>query len=123
MNSGGTSEGFATLRLVPGALDNPDLDLRYVVPDRIAELTHGRVTDNGYDYLDDADNSMALFMVAERPAVEVPVVLEILRTELFLENTGGCQGRSGGCGVSVPPSVVTRSRSRGVRRTRRQTAT
>ncbi|MCL2467438.1 MAG: hypothetical protein FWF02_13875 [Micrococcales bacterium] len=78
--------GGIALKLVPGALDNPDLDLRYVVPDRIAELTHGRVTDNGYDYLDDADNSMVLFMVAERPVVEVATVLEILRIELFSEN-------------------------------------
>ena len=34
-------------------MDNPDLDIRYVLPDRIDEYTDGAVTDNGYDYLDD----------------------------------------------------------------------
>ncbi len=34
-------------------MDNPDLDIRYELPDRIDEYTDGAVTDNGYDYLDD----------------------------------------------------------------------
>ncbi|MCL2423493.1 MAG: hypothetical protein FWD11_06300 [Micrococcales bacterium] len=78
--------GWIALKLDPGALENPDLDLRYVVPDRIAELTDGRVADGGYDYLDDASPSLVLFMVAESPADELATVVEILRTELFLEN-------------------------------------
>ena len=31
---------------------NPDLDLRYCVPDRITELTNDGIRDNGYDYID-----------------------------------------------------------------------
>jgi len=30
-------------------MDNPDLDIRYILPDRIDEYTDGAVTDNGYD--------------------------------------------------------------------------
>jgi hypothetical protein len=33
-------------------MDNPDLDIRYLLPDRIDEYTGGAVRDNGYDYLD-----------------------------------------------------------------------
>ena len=38
--------------LDPGKLINPDLDLRYLIPDRIMELTDGAIQDNGYDYID-----------------------------------------------------------------------
>ena len=32
--------------LDPGKLINPDLDLRYLIPDRIGELTDGAIQDN-----------------------------------------------------------------------------
>lgn len=38
--------------LESGKLINPDLDLRYLIPDRIGELTDGSIQDNGYDYID-----------------------------------------------------------------------
>ena len=33
--------------LNPGKLENPDLDLRYQIPDRIEELSGGLIKDNG----------------------------------------------------------------------------
>ena len=41
--------------LNPGKLENPDLDLRYQIPDRIEELSGGLIKDNGYDYIDTED--------------------------------------------------------------------
>lgn len=41
------------ITLDPEKLDNPDLDLRYTLPEQLEQWTHGAVTDNGYDYLDD----------------------------------------------------------------------
>ena len=38
--------------LDPSKLVNPDLDLRYKIPDCIEEVTDGRIQDNGYDYID-----------------------------------------------------------------------
>ncbi len=38
--------------LNPGQLQNPDLDLRYLVPDRIEEVSASLIKDNGYDYID-----------------------------------------------------------------------
>ena len=32
-------------------MDNPDLDIRYILPDRIDEYTEGQITDNGFDYI------------------------------------------------------------------------
>ena len=39
---------------------NPDLDIRYILPERIEEITKGLVKDNGYDYL--TDNSMGIWL-------------------------------------------------------------
>jgi len=41
-------------------LENPDLDIRYVLPERIEEYTEGKVLDNGYDYLN--DNEILIFL-------------------------------------------------------------
>ena len=41
------------VKLCPGKLQNPDLDIRYRLPDAVEGYTEGRITDNGYDYLDE----------------------------------------------------------------------
>ena len=38
--------------LNPGKLENPDMDLRYCIPDRIEEVSNAAIKDNGYDYID-----------------------------------------------------------------------
>ena len=43
--------------LNPGKLNNPDLDLCYCVPDRIEEVSHGEIQDNGYDFIDAEDGA------------------------------------------------------------------
>ena len=41
--------------LNPGKLENPDLDLRYLVPDRIEEVSGSAIQDNGYSFIDTED--------------------------------------------------------------------
>ena len=36
-------------------MTNPDLDIRYALPDRIQEFTNNEIQDNGYDYLSDIE--------------------------------------------------------------------
>ena len=36
-------------------MENPDLDIRYTLPERIEEYTNNQVNDNGYDYLSDTE--------------------------------------------------------------------
>ena len=36
-------------------MNNPDLDIRYVLPERIEEYTNNLVKDNGYDYLSNTE--------------------------------------------------------------------
>lgn len=76
--------GTILIKLFPNKLNNPDLDLRYIIPDRIAEITNGNVKDDGYDYLD--EHSLGIFLKSDNPKEDVKNVLEILKTEMFLEN-------------------------------------
>ncbi len=75
--------GIIAIKLNPAKLENPDLDLRYLIPDRISALTGGKITDDGYDYIDDA---MIIFMGSNTPKKDAIKVWEILKSETFLEN-------------------------------------
>lgn len=65
-------------------MDNPDLDIRYLLPDRIDEYTEGAVRDNGYDYLD--NDVMAIWMETEDVAGNVEKVIRLIESEEILEN-------------------------------------
>lgn len=69
--------------LDPGELVNPDLDLRYCVPDRIAELTNNDIRDNGYDYIDTVEDKsgplMGIWLETENAGENWPAVLNILQ--------------------------------------------
>jgi hypothetical protein len=78
--------GTIAIKINPEKLDNADLDLRYLIPDRIEEVTKGKVEDNGYDYSSDDTNSIIVFMSSENPKEDVNDVLEILKNEKFLDN-------------------------------------
>ncbi len=65
-------------------MDNPDLDIRYILPDRIAEYTDDTVTDNGYDYLD--NDVMAIWLETEDAAENVERVIKLIEAEEILEN-------------------------------------
>ena len=65
-------------------MDNPDLDIRYILPDRIAEYTDDTVTDNGYDYLD--NDVMAIWLETEDAAENVERVIKLIESEEILEN-------------------------------------
>lgn len=65
-------------------MDNPDLDIRYLLPDRIDEYTEGAVRDNGYDYLD--NDVMAIWMETENAAGNVEKVIRLIESEEILEN-------------------------------------
>ena len=65
-------------------MDNPDLDIRYVLPDRIDEYTEGAVIDNGYDYLD--GDIMGLWLETDDAAGNVERVIRLIESEVILEN-------------------------------------
>lgn len=75
--------------LDPRKLENPDLDLRYLVPDRIEEVSDGSIQDNGYDYIDTEEEGvplMGIWLQTEDSVQSWPVVAKVLREEKFLGN-------------------------------------
>lgn len=76
--------------LNPGKLTNPDLDLRYCIPDRIQEVSDGAVQDNGYDYIDTAKGQpgplMGIWLKTEKAGENWPVILKLFQEEKFKEN-------------------------------------
>lgn len=72
------------ITLDPEQMDNPDLDIRYLLPDRIEEFTEGAVTDNGFDYLD--NDIMGLWMETEDATGNVEKVIQLIESEEILEN-------------------------------------
>ena len=77
------------VKLCPGKLQNPDLDIRYRLPDAVERYTEGRITDNGYDYLDeDPANGIALgiWLACENAAEGVNDLLTVMRRETICGN-------------------------------------
>lgn len=67
-------------------MENPDLDIRYTLPDRIEEWSEGAVQDNGYDYIDEEGHILAVWLETESAAEWWPKIVELLKEERFEGN-------------------------------------
>lgn len=65
---------------------NPDLDIRYLLPDRVEEWSEGAVTDDGYDYVDEQGHILAVWLETEDAEGWWPKIVELLKTEQFMDN-------------------------------------
>jgi hypothetical protein len=75
------------LQLDPAKLGNPDLDIRYVLPDLIVKRSGGRLADDGYDYIGKgAAACLLLFLRTENADASIPAVVEVLKSERVLGN-------------------------------------
>lgn len=74
--------------LDPARLVNPDLDLRYKIPDCIEEVTDGRIQDNGYDYIDSNNRSslLGIWLETENAAENYKDIVKLFQEKKFLEN-------------------------------------
>jgi hypothetical protein len=74
------AEGFevATLaiRLDPQMLDKPDLDIRYRLPDLLAERSAGDILDDGYDYA--GERLLVVFLKVSRLETALACVLDVV---------------------------------------------
>lgn len=73
------------VELDPERLENPDLDLRYALPDLLAERSHGTIRDEGYDYVPNS-NLLRLFLNARDREIALKCIVEVIETERLLEN-------------------------------------
>lgn len=73
------------IRLDPRHLVNPDTDLRYIVPDRLAEVSNGLLADSGCDY-EEITNAMLLYLSTTNLDAALPFVIEVLENEMIYGN-------------------------------------
>jgi hypothetical protein len=72
------------VRIDPAGLVNPDLDLRYILADRITETTKS-TSEDGYDYVGD-EPALVLYFTTDNPDEDVEAIIKLLRGEVFLGN-------------------------------------
>lgn len=73
------------LRLDPERLTNPDLDLRYLVPQAIELYCQGEVRDDAYDY-GEKTSHLFLYLLCDDPLGQAPRVIRFLQEEAVLGN-------------------------------------
>lgn len=65
-------------------MKNPDLDIRYTLPDRIEEYTNNQIKDNGYDYL--SETELGIWLETDDSIKNVEQIIKLINEEIFLEN-------------------------------------
>src|SRR5262245_26361376 len=71
--------------LDPRLLDNPDADIRYMLPDLLAERSVGIIADDGYDYVGDAPLLVVFLKVSELKRA-LACVLNVVENVRLLDN-------------------------------------
>ena len=76
------------IQLDPALLSNPDLDIRYLLPDLIIARSGGTVIDAGYDYVDSPGRAplIQLCLEAADPEAAAKLAVEVMRTERVVGN-------------------------------------
>lgn len=76
--------------LNPDKLANPDLDLRYIIPDRIEKVSDGLIQDDGYDYVDAPEGQsgplLGIWLRTESASENWPVLVKLFEEEKFMGN-------------------------------------
>lgn len=73
------------IRLDPRHMVNPDTDLRYIVSDRLAEVSNDLLVDSGYEY-EETTNAMLIYLSTANLDAALPFVIEVLENEMIYEN-------------------------------------
>jgi hypothetical protein len=79
--------GRLVIKLDPATMSNPDLDIRYSLPDLLIERSNGNLKDDGFDY----DHSkpkpaLLLFMTTNDLEADLSVVIDVIEHVRVLEN-------------------------------------
>jgi hypothetical protein len=73
------------LRLDPRLMENPDLDIRYVLPDLLSERSAGVISDDGYDYVGDRPY-LVLFLKATASDPAITCIRDVIENVRVLDN-------------------------------------
>jgi hypothetical protein len=77
---------YIRIKIAPERLDNPDLDIRYVLPDLIVENSEKFISSVGYDYLTDESNTMLLYFETADFDLAFKRIMEVIETKQVLDN-------------------------------------
>lgn len=72
------------IKLDSKKMENPDLDIRYLLPEMIEECTDEKIVDNGYDYI--TGDELGLWLETENAEEMVGFVVELIKTKKVLDN-------------------------------------
>lgn len=64
---------------------NPDLDIRYTLPDRLEKITSGRISDNGYDYI--SKYELGIWLETDSAEHMFPVVADLIKNDNNLKSS------------------------------------
>lgn len=70
------------IKLDSRKMENPDLDIRYTLPDRLEKITG--IYDNGYDYI--SNTELGIWLETENAEKMFSVVAEIIRNDSNLKS-------------------------------------
>lgn len=70
------------IKLDSRKMENPDLDIRYTLPDRLEKITG--IYDNGYDYI--TEYELGIWIETENAEKMFSVVAEIIRNDSNLKS-------------------------------------
>ena len=71
--------------LNPSLLTNPDLDIRYALPDHIVSLSSGNIQSDGYDFVG-PENHLAIFLTGADEEDGKGMIAETISNKKVLEN-------------------------------------
>lgn len=63
---------------------NPDLDIRYTLPDKLEKITSGRISDNGYDYI--SKYELGIWLETDNAEHMFPIVADLIENDNNLKS-------------------------------------
>lgn len=72
--------------LDPSKMTNPDLNIRYVLPDLLSTISDSTLVDDGFDYTDDNSTILSVFMISEDLEADLEIALRFLSSNPILGN-------------------------------------
>lgn len=76
------------IRLDPRHLDDPDTDIRYLLPELLAKRSSGAIMENGYDYVGEGP-FLVLFLSAPEIETALDCVVDVIENVRILDNDFG----------------------------------
>ena len=74
------------IKLSAGTLPNPDLDLRYLIPDLLEERSGRIIKSDGYDYGPSDPHNLYLFLKTDSPEESIACITQVMNSDTLLGN-------------------------------------